>query len=47
MVGLRPDLHMSHEVRKNWRVLLWFATAETLIGGLLISSRSGNADEMC
>lgn len=32
-------------MRKNWQFLLWFATAVTVIGVLLIPSRSGNADD--
>ncbi|OZC75190.1 hypothetical protein CH251_10460 [Rhodococcus sp. 06-462-5] len=37
---------MSHEKRKDWLFLLWFALAVTLIGVLLIPSRSGNADDV-
>ncbi|MFY2791585.1 hypothetical protein [Rhodococcus sp. MALMAid1271] len=43
---MRHHLLTKDEVRKNWKVLLWLATAVTLIGVLLIPARSGSADDV-
>lgn len=37
---------MSVVRRKNWKFLLWLSTAVTVIGVLLIPSRSGDADDV-